>query len=102
MHLVAIRGDLYRQHPFVAASLYRAFCRARELALERLLGRGATVAMLPWLRSDTERMVELFGGNLWPYGVEPNRATLEAFVSYLAEQAMIPAAIPIKEIFVPV
>ena len=102
MHLVAIRRDLYERHPFIAASLYRAFCRSRELALQRLLGRGATVAMLPWLKSDTERMVELFGGNLWPYGIEANRKTLSAFVTYLAEQAMIAAPMPIEDLFVPV
>ena len=102
MHLIAIRRDLYEQHPFIAASLYRAFCRSRELALERLLGRGAGFAMLPWLKSDTERMVELFGGELWPYGIEPNRKTLEAFITYLHEQAMIASPMPIEELFVPV
>jgi 4,5-dihydroxyphthalate decarboxylase len=102
MHLVAIRRDLYERHPFVAASLYRAFCRSRELALERLLGRGASFAMLPWLKSDTEKMIALFGGDLWPYGIEPNRKTLDAFVTYLAEQAMIAAKMPIEALFVPV
>lgn len=102
MHLVAIRRDLYEQHSFIAGSLYRAFCRSRELALERLLGRGASFAMLPWLKSDTEQMVELFGGELWPYGIEPNRGTLEAFIAYLHEQAMIASPMPVEELFVPV
>lgn len=102
MHLVTIRRDVYERHPFVAQSLYDAFCRSRALALERMLGRGATPVMLPWLKSDTERMIELMGGDLWPYGIEPNRKTLEAFVTYLTEQAMIAAPIPIEDIFVPV
>jgi 4,5-dihydroxyphthalate decarboxylase len=102
MHLVAIRRDVYEAHPFIAASLYRAFCRSRELALERLLSRGASFAMLPWLKSDAERMVELFGGELWPYGIEPNRKTLEAFIAYLHEQAMIASPMRIEELFVPV
>jgi 4,5-dihydroxyphthalate decarboxylase len=58
--------------------------------------------MLPWLNSDAQKMVEFFDGNLWPYGIEPNRKTLEAFVAYLAEQAMIAAPMPIEELFVPV
>ncbi len=102
MHAVAIRRDLYEQHPFVAASLYDAFCRSRALALERMLGRGATPVMLPWLKAETERMMALMGGDLWPYGIEPNRTTLEAFVTYLAEQGMIAAPMPLDDIFVPV
>jgi 4,5-dihydroxyphthalate decarboxylase len=35
MHLVAIRRDVYEQHPFVAASLHRAMTAAKDLALAR-------------------------------------------------------------------
>ena len=47
-------------------------------------------------------MRELFGGDFWPYGIEPNRPTLEAFMTYLHEQGMIAKPFPIEDIFVPV
>jgi 4,5-dihydroxyphthalate decarboxylase len=43
----------------------------------------------------------VFGGDPWPYGVEPNRVTLEALVTYLYEQHMIARKVPIEELFAP-
>ena len=57
--------------------------------------------MLPWLPADLDEIDEVFGGDPWPYGVEPNRPTLEALVTYLVEQAMIAKPIPVEELFVP-
>ena len=45
---------------------------------------------------------EVFGGDPWPYGIEPNRPTLQALVNYLAEQSLIKAPIPLEDIFVAV
>jgi len=36
MHLVAIKRELYERHPFIATSLYQAFCKSKDLALARL------------------------------------------------------------------
>jgi hypothetical protein len=44
---------------------------------------------------------EVFGGDPWPYGVEPNQATLEALVQYLAEQGLIASPVPVDKLFVP-
>jgi 4,5-dihydroxyphthalate decarboxylase len=57
--------------------------------------------MLPWLVGDLHEIDQVFGNEFWPYGVEENRSTLEALVTYLYEQAMIPKKIPIEDIFVP-
>jgi 4,5-dihydroxyphthalate decarboxylase len=43
----------------------------------------------------------VFGGDAWPYGIEPNRPTLEALVTYLSDQAIINGPIPIDDLFVP-
>jgi 4,5-dihydroxyphthalate decarboxylase len=102
MHLVAIRRDVYEKHPFVAKSLYKAFCQAKDLTFDKMLNKGAPMSMLPWARAEAIEMVKLFGGDFWPYGVEANRPTLEAFLAYLTEQAMIEKPFPIEDIFVPV
>jgi 4,5-dihydroxyphthalate decarboxylase len=101
MHLVALRREIYERHPFVATSLYRAFCEAKDLALQKMRYPGTLRYMLPWMRSEIAEIDEVFGGDPWPYGIEPNRATLEALVQYLAEQGLIAAPVPVEKLFVP-
>ena len=101
MHLIVIRNDVYERHPYVATSLYNAFCAAKDRAWEKMRYSGTLRYMLPWLPDDVEEIDNLFGGDCWPYGIEPNRPTLEALVSYMAEQGLIPAPIPIEKLFVP-
>jgi 4,5-dihydroxyphthalate decarboxylase len=102
MHLVVIRNDVHERHPQVAASLYKAFCAAKDRAWERMRYSGTLRYMLPWLPADVEEIDELFGGDCWPYGVAPNRPTLEALVSYMVEQGLIATPIPVEKLFVPV
>jgi 4,5-dihydroxyphthalate decarboxylase len=101
MHLVVIRNDVYERHPFVATSLYNAFCGAKDWAREKMRFASTLRYMLPWLPDDIEEIDELFGGDCWPYGVEPNRPTLEALVSYMVEQGLIAEPIAIEKLFVP-
>ncbi|MGB6733858.1 MAG: hypothetical protein WBE84_22185 [Xanthobacteraceae bacterium] len=101
MHLVVIRKDLYESHPFVATGLYNAFDAAKDWAREKMRFASTLRYMLPWLPDDVEEIDELFGGDCWPYGVEPNRPTLEALVSYMVEQGLIAEPIPIDKLFVP-
>jgi 4,5-dihydroxyphthalate decarboxylase len=102
MHLVAMRRDTYEKHPFIATSLFNAFEKSKNLALERMKWVGALRCMLPWLETDIDEINEVFDGDPWPYGIEPNRPTLEALVQYLAEQHVIPKKLPIEDLFVPV
>lgn len=102
MHLVAIRKELYAQHPALARNLYDAFERAKALALGRMHATGALRAMVPWLQADLDLNDEYFGGDPFAYGIEANRATLTALVDYMHEQGMISRPIPIEELFLKV
>jgi 4,5-dihydroxyphthalate decarboxylase len=62
---------------------------------------GTLQYMLPWMTADIDELDEVFGGDAWPYGIEPNRPTLEALVTYLADQHIIAAPLPVDELFVP-
>jgi 4,5-dihydroxyphthalate decarboxylase len=101
MHLIVIRNDVYERNPFVATSLYNAFNAAKDLAREKMRYSGTLRYMLPWLPDDVEEIDRLFGGDCWPYGIEPNRPTLEALVTYMVEQGLIPETIPLEKLFVP-
>jgi 4,5-dihydroxyphthalate decarboxylase len=102
MHLVAIKRDVYEANPFIATSLYKAMTEAKDLALEKMRDVGALRYMLPGMTAELDEIDEAFGGDPWPYGIEPNRPTLEALVRYMAEQSLIKATIPVDELFVPV
>jgi hypothetical protein len=43
----------------------------------------------------------LMGDDFWPYGVEPNRATLEALVRYSCEQGLAERRLEVEELFAP-
>lgn len=101
MHLIVIKKSVYERHPFVATSLYNAFVAAKELALKKMKYVGAYRYMLPWLMSEVDEINEVFGGDPWPYGVAPNRPTLEALTTYLAEQGVTAAKADVDKLFVP-
>jgi 4,5-dihydroxyphthalate decarboxylase len=100
MHLVAIKRDLYERHPFVATSLYNALSKSKEIALSRMRAAGMLATMMPWMLAEIEKMDAVFGRDPWPYGLEPNRKTLEALVLYLAEQSLIAKPIAVDDLFV--
>jgi 4,5-dihydroxyphthalate decarboxylase len=43
----------------------------------------------------------MFGGDPWPYGIEPNRRTLEAFLAFTAEQGVARRRLEPEDIFAP-
>ncbi|MGE0036620.1 MAG: ABC transporter substrate-binding protein [Xanthobacteraceae bacterium] len=102
MHLVAIRKDVYEKHPFIATSLYDAFVKSKKIALEKMFNLRALRYMTPFLMRDIDEIHEVFNGDPWPYGIEPNRPTLEAFMKYLTDQSLIAAPVPVDDLFVPI
>jgi 4,5-dihydroxyphthalate decarboxylase len=101
MHLLAIRRDVYEKHPFIASSLFDAMCESKERARLRMRDLGTLNYMLPWMTADIDELDDVFGGDPWPYGIEPNRPTLEALMVYLTDQAIIKAPMAIEDMFVP-
>ena len=102
MHLLAIRRELYEKQPFIASSLFDAMCCAKEMARTRMRDLGTLQYMLPWMTADLDEIDDVFGGDPWPYGIEPNRPTLEALVRYLEEQGITNKSPTIESLFVPV
>ncbi|MEA3028623.1 MAG: 4,5-dihydroxyphthalate decarboxylase [Alphaproteobacteria bacterium] len=100
MHLVVIRRDVHEKNPWLAQNLYEAFVESKKLALKRM--HKGHPYMLPWVHDDIHEIDEVFGGDPYPYGIEPNRPTLSALVQYLHEQNFIPRAPALEELFVTV
>ena len=102
MHLVAIRRDVHEANPGFAQALYTALCKAKQETLTKLRYLGANLSMVPFFAADMEEIADIFGGDPYPYGIEPNRKTMETMLRYMAEQDYIPEAIPVDDLFVDV
>jgi 4,5-dihydroxyphthalate decarboxylase len=102
MHLIALKRSVYERHPFVATSLFNAFEQSKNMALAKMKAVGALRYMLPWMCEALDEIDEVFKGDPWPYGVEANRPTLEALVTYLHEQNLTARKMTLEEVFVPI
>ena len=102
MHTLVIREDLYRDKPWVAESLYKAFEASKAWAAEQMRFSGAMRYMLPWLFDDIDEVDALFGGDSWPYGLDANRPTLEMLMGFLVDQGFLPAPAPLDDLFTPI
>jgi hypothetical protein len=101
MHTVVLREDVYRQHPWAARRIYRAFAEARDLAVGGLYDTDALRVALPWLIDHVEEARRVFGADFWAYGLEPNRPTLAAIGRYVHEQGLSPRIVSADELFAP-
>lgn len=88
MHTAVVRGEIYRQHPWVAESLFNAFAEAQRVGWERLNDTGALAVMVPWLPAALEQTAAAMGPTYWQYGFAANEATLDAMCQYHHEQGL--------------
>ena len=100
MHIVALRADAHERHPWVAMNLLSAFSEAKRRSLQRALDVNAPRLPVPWAAANARRAQELMGEDVWPYGIEPNRATLEAFLHFAYEQGVCARQLTAEELFV--
>jgi 4,5-dihydroxyphthalate decarboxylase len=100
MHIVALRKDVHRDHPWAAKSIYDAFRQARDLAVEGFYDTDALRVALPWLLDHVEETWRVFGKDFWAFGLEPNRPTFEAIGRYVHEQGLSPRVVSADELFV--
>jgi 4,5-dihydroxyphthalate decarboxylase len=101
MHTLVLKTNLYQQKPWLAASLYHAFCRARDLAHQSTYDTDALTVSLPWIIDEVESTRGVFGPQIWDYSIEGSLPTLNALVSYLDEQKLSRRRMTVDELFVP-
>jgi len=104
MHVVGVRRTIADKHPDLAADLFRAFVRARDIALAELkvtAEGSANRVTLPWLAAEWEATRALMGDNPWTYGVAANLKELEAACRYSQEQNLAPRRLTVDELFHP-
>ncbi|MGE5539947.1 MAG: PhnD/SsuA/transferrin family substrate-binding protein [Gemmatimonas sp.] len=99
MHLVGVRESKVQQYPWLPASIYKAFDKAKDLALDELRSINIPPVALPWVEEMANEAAALFGRDFWPYGVQANRVTIEAFLRYHHSQGLSPRPLTIADLF---
>jgi 4,5-dihydroxyphthalate decarboxylase len=101
MHTLVLKTSLYQEKPWLAVSLYQAFCRARDLAYQSMYDTDALTVSLPWVVHEVEATRGIFGPQIWDYSIEGSLPTLNALVTYLDEQKLSRRRMSVDELFVP-
>lgn len=71
-HIIAVKSDILRQHPWLAAELMTMFVAAKRKA---------------------------GGGDEHPFGLEPNRQSMQMLLDFAAQQQLTPRIYTVDEIF---
>lgn len=94
-HTVVVRDDLLAERPDLAADLFDAFVRAKQVYVEKLKAGIAE----PSPMDQTFAAVLQITGDPLPYGIAPNRRELEAIVQYSVEQGILRTPLKIEDVF---
>jgi 4,5-dihydroxyphthalate decarboxylase len=101
MHVVVLRREAYERDRWIAMNLFKAFEEAKRVSQARLTEIGISHIPMPWLPEHARRWREVAGEDFWPYGIEGNRPTLEAFLQYAHEQGVATRRLKVEELFAP-
>ena len=101
MHTVVIRRDVYRQNPWIAQSLHKAFVLSQREAYANLRETAGLKTMLPWVLDHVAETESVMGKDFWPYGFQPNEKTLSTFLRYSYEQGLAKRLLTPKDLFAP-
>ncbi|HUQ27826.1 MAG TPA: hypothetical protein VM051_04495 [Usitatibacter sp.] len=96
-HTVVVRDELLAANPTVAREVFEAFAEAKRQYVAKL--RAGQIDKPTAADEVHRRVMEITGGDPLPYGIEPNRATLEELVASARDQGIISRAPAIEELF---
>jgi 4,5-dihydroxyphthalate decarboxylase len=101
MHTLVMKKEVHDEFPWLARSLTKAFTQAKEAAQAHMYRTNALPYAMPWMVPLIERTRELMGNDPWPYGLEENCPTLDAFVRHLEQQSLTRERLDVQSVFLP-
>ncbi|HKB09769.1 MAG TPA: PhnD/SsuA/transferrin family substrate-binding protein [Vicinamibacterales bacterium] len=90
---IVVKDSVLNEHPWVAASLFKAFSQAKNEWLAQLDANGSLDKKYTALRGTV-------GHDPLPYGLEPNVATIRALEETAFKQGLTPRRMRLDELFV--
>jgi len=93
--LITVKDEVLARHPWVAQALYDAFAASKAIYL-RQLAAGESVSD----KDDHYRAMGRIVGDPLPYGIEANRASIEAMMTYCFQQGLLKKRHAIEDMFI--
>lgn len=97
-HGMVVRRSLYERHPWLPLNIFNAYRKAKEQVASEARHLMETHVQLGLLGPGAPNAL---GTDLYPYGVQSNRKTLETLAQYSFEQGLTPRKIELDEVFAP-
>ena len=101
MHVLGVRRELAKEHPWVPMAVFKAFAAAKSIALARLADTSACKVTLPFVEEQLRGAQALLGADFWSYGVAPNRHVLDYFLAHHHGQGLSRRRLQVEELFHP-
>ena len=91
-----VKDEVLKKHPEVAQSLFDAFYQSKEIYLKQLHAGESVSDKDEHYRS----MSKIVGPDPLPYGIEKNRASMKALMTYCFQQGLLKKEYSIDDMFV--
>jgi 4,5-dihydroxyphthalate decarboxylase len=101
MHTVAIKQEIVDEHRWLPGNLVAAFEQAKKRSLARARDEMISRYPIPSVSTLAGNAAATYGDDFWPYGLEANRQTLEAFLLFAYEQGVASRLLEPEELFAP-
>ena len=98
-HLIVVKDELLAAHPDLAPDIFNAFAESKRAYLRRL--QAGQIEKPTRVDEMHGRVLEITGRDPLPYGIAPNRQTLEEIIQYAVEQRILPRPVTVEELFPP-
>ena len=99
MHIIAMKKSIVNEHPWAPRNLYNAFLESKRRSLERIFDPAVSRYPVPWLATYARKMRDVFGDDLFPYGIDENRPTWEQMALYTHQQGIAHRLMTPEEMF---
>lgn len=100
MHVLGIKQDIVDKHPWVPASMFRAFNTSKAMGMKRMADPAITP--LAWYEKDWDEQLELLGPDPWEYGLTAsNRHNFGTLLDFSYKDGVIKHPMKMEEFFTP-
>ena len=93
---IVVKDSVLKEHPWVASSLFKAFTEAKNRYIKKLPSPDQASGK----DKQMAEMATIVGPDPLPYGIDKNRASIEALIKYVHQQGMLKRSYKVNELFV--
>jgi 4,5-dihydroxyphthalate decarboxylase len=96
-HAVVVKDELLNARPDLAPDIFNTFAESKRLYVQRL--KSGQIEKPTQIDDVYRRVMEITGRDPLPYGIAPNRLTLEEVIQSALEQRIITHSVTVEELF---